>query len=123
MKTRKSKTNSLVKMSAAFKAKVLKALRSGKFIQGKSELYNERDNSYCCLGLMGKLCGVPELDMEGKGFPEDIFNKQSKKKLNPFLSQGSENDDIGDTIITKLANMNDSGKSFKQIAAYIERYL
>lgn len=122
-KTRKSKTNCLVKMSPAFKKKVVVALRSGEYKQSQEYLYNSTEGGYCCLGLMSKLCGVSDKDLEYKELPDNL-SAENYKKLVPFLRQDLYVDqDSDDSIILKLAQMNDDGKSFKQIAAYIERYL
>lgn len=37
-----------------FKQEWIKDLRSGKFKQGKNMLWNERSNTYCCLGVACK---------------------------------------------------------------------
>jgi hypothetical protein len=33
----------------------IKALRSGKYKQGRGRLYNKGDNTYCCLGVLNAL--------------------------------------------------------------------
>lgn len=66
------------KLSPAVKAKWVTALRSGKFKQGKGALCRDpkeigpgkewETQSYCCLGVLGSVCGLPEKKMANKDF-------------------------------------------------------
>ena len=51
------------KLPKAFKTKWIKALRSGKYKQGRLRLYNPKEDTYCCLGVAGKICGVDRLNI------------------------------------------------------------
>jgi len=103
----------------------LEALRSGEYKQSKDELKN--DNGYCCLGV---LC--------------DLHRKITKKKNNKWdkgkylnadvdlpkeVMKWAKLDEINPTILINkkdrrsLAELNDNGKSFKQIANFIEKHL
>lgn len=102
------------KLPKAFKNKWLKALRSGKIKQGKSYLKRPGENSYCCLGVAGKISGASNFGncafiLPGRGI-------RGIKRI-PDQLKGS------DGLPEKLANMNDEGKSFKKIAAWIEKHL
>lgn len=110
-----------VKLPTAFKFKWVKALRSGKYKQGATELYNKTDNTYCCLGVAGVLCGIKENDLSNEGvFEEASFDRDILKKIPKILVSGED----GNRLVSKLIDMNDSGKhSFNRIAAYIDRYL
>jgi hypothetical protein len=46
------------KLPTEFTLKWLEALRSGEYKQGKGYLYNSVDNTYCCLGVAGVVCGM-----------------------------------------------------------------
>ena len=89
------------------------ALRSGNYKQGAGELHNEETNSYCCLGVLNHLfpktypasCGEETL-METKHF-----------KTNEGTIQRYD-----DAEEETLADINDSGTSFKQIADLIDQY-
>jgi len=35
-------------------------------------LFREKDNKLCCLGILGRKCGVPDNEMAGLGEPSDI---------------------------------------------------
>lgn len=64
-----------------FTEKWLKALRSGKYEQGTFKLYKEEDNSYCCLGVAGNICGVSNRSMNHKDIvePEYFFQINNQK--------------------------------------------
>jgi hypothetical protein len=120
---KKSKTNSMYKLPANIKTKWLTALRSGKYEQTDGCLVHkffDDEPSYCCLGVLGKVCGVSDDSMLGLGFLDEIT---VENKLPKFAVQPIRDEDDKQTIVEKLADMNDNGRSFKQIAAYIDRYL
>lgn len=102
------------KLPRAFKKKWVAALRSGKYKQGKNLLYNQMHETYCCLGVAGVICGnnrdqlteFGSLDRKvHNNIPELLFG----------ISTGS--------TPYKLSIFNDNGKSFRWIAAYVDRYL
>ena len=120
------------KLSPGIKAKWLKALRSDDFTQGKNQLCKPELQSFCCLGVLACVKGRLA-DNEGLGidfspdFREDgkfdnNLRLSPKEKLNPgsgFVPPSW----VDVKAQKKLAKMNDDGKSFKQIASYIARYL
>lgn len=109
------------KLPKRFKEKWLKALRSGEYKQGQSELYNGEDK-YCCLGVACDVAG------HGKSLKQHgHFGSISMTKFKnvPEMIKGRCNND---DHIEKLTNMNDGWnlkrpRSFKQIANWIERNL
>lgn len=112
------------KLPKAFKTKWIKALRSGKYEQGTGYLktthvndIGEISSTYCCLGVAGEICGV-KMSEKGKGFLTN-YSFPDIHKI-PKSIQGVP---ANNSLVKKLANMNDEGKSFKYIASYIERYL
>lgn len=117
-----------VKLPKRFKNKWVKALRSGEFKQGKNELYSSISDTYCCLGVCGVICSVHISSMDYVGlFSEDwesSFTSDEFKAIPKLLKGSCESDDYDyNIIVAKLTKMNDNGKTFKQIAAYINRYL
>lgn len=108
-------------MNKTAKKKWLKALRSGDYKQGSGCLkrVNENGTTYCCLGVLidtlgtrwKKVAGRTHLACRGNAvaaLPADI-----KRQVG-----------LSDKVESKLIEMNDQkGRSFKQIARYIERYL
>lgn len=125
-------------MRPEIKAKWLDALRSGKYAQTNGAL--KKGDSYCCLGV---LCDVyAKTRRNGSHFEKDVnagwlFGRGEREKfvtrdgceshlylpepvakwagIPPHTTTDSEQDD--------LANMNDEGKSFEEIADYIEKHL
>ena len=125
-------------MKTEIKQKWLNALRSGKYTQGNGALRKQveaDDGSYggdqfCCLGV---LCDIVEPKKwkklpdgwgerewsngnttEPAAYPRNSLMKELG--LNKPVSRSSE-----DTIAQKLAFMNDEGKTFEQIANWIEK--
>jgi hypothetical protein len=102
------------KLPKAFKNKWLKALRSGDFQQANGYLYDKYTDSYCCLGVAAKLCGVSHFG--GSCF---IIPKSGLRGIDKVPSLL-----VGDSgIPDDLARMNDKGHDFEEIADYIETNL
>jgi len=103
------------KLSLDIKQKWVEALRSGKYNQTIGVLYNGNNkNGFCCLGVLGHVCGVSLEVLLGLGVLHSSMNV-------PKLLMG----DCGSNIIVeKLTRMNDiQGKSFTEIADWIEQNL
>jgi uncharacterized glyoxalase superfamily protein PhnB len=107
-----------VRLPLKFKEKWVAALRSGKFKQGKE--YLEIEGEYCCLGVACKITH-PRLNLGEANFicDQDFNSKELSKIRVPAILKGDSDNKIVDT----LAKMNDSGASFKKIAAWIEKNL
>lgn len=99
----------------------VEALRSGKYEQGMKQLKNE--NAYCCLGV---LCDISKL---GRFSNDEYYLIQSRS------AQEIENDVLPVSVMKwaaikdssgllnmyeSLAEYNDSGKTFLEIADIIE---
>jgi len=101
----------------------VKALRSGEYKQGRKKLYNEKTDSYCCLGVCyDVLCDGDWVRVEEGhwGVPgyEDGINCGSLDGYT-FRPRGLSLDSI-----TGLIMLNDIAcKTFGQIADYIEEKL
>lgn len=97
--------------------KWVKALRSGKYKQGRSLMYNEYENTYCCLGVLCAINGI-ELD-EG----QSVIKSQHISKLDISTVSGElpKTYKVGGYKKYQLSALNDSGLSFKQIANIIEK--
>lgn len=94
----------------------IKALRSGKYKQGREVLLKkEEERNYCCLGVAGIVCGIPE---------RTLLNKQllDKPDLRKHFSKIPISLRSSPKLQQSLAGMNDTKKSFKQIALYIEKH-
>lgn len=129
-------------MNPEIKKEWLEALRSGEYKQGNRCLFLESkdgDKSFCCLGVL--------MDLMTKKHP-DSFSWADRFKLSDSndLFQGllehinKDNDRTSSSLCyipltassiteitfleqTKLAKMNDAGKSFEDISDWIEKNL
>lgn len=102
MKSKKVKSKT--KLKKADKAKMVAALRSGDYLQGTGKLkYEDSDGNkrYCCLGVA---CSI------------GIARKSSDKEFCTTSFLDFE-------IQRKLSEMNDTGKTFNQIATWIKKNL
>ncbi len=96
------------------KKKWVEALRSGKYKQGI--LHLTYLGKYCCLGVLGKVCGLSDEAMNGK---------KTFLGLDYFTEIPEVIRSLGRPSLSgKLINMNDAnGKSFNEIADWIESNL
>ncbi len=116
----------VIRLTKKVKERWLKALRSGKFIQGNGQLF-EKDKmiyddefgngkeckAYCCLGVIASVEGL----MKSKKCRGDFgFLTRDGEELSAPLVEGLEHG-----VQKKLAKMNDDGTPFKDIADYIEK--
>lgn len=107
--------------------KWVEALRSGDFQQGEGMLgYTDKEDGvtrFCCLGVACEVLGAPReesdaLDRrfqyggEAEYLPLIIVRKLGVPDRNPSLDNGE-----------RLANLNDGGTSFAEIADLIEHNL
>lgn len=100
--------NKKQKLSKKFKRDWIKALRSGEYEQGTTELY--RNGKYCCLGVAAKILNIP---LSGGDDPYTQLPEAIR------WENGKRSDACG-----KLINMNDSQeKTFPEIADWIEENL
>ena len=95
-----------VAMNPTIKKKWIRALRSGRYEQANRFLMSPQ-GGFCCLGVLGKI----------QGLPDDKLCLQMTSDLprgkNARLSRAARD---------RLAGMNDDGKTFEEIAAYIARH-
>lgn len=94
-------------MDAEAKAKWIAALRGGKYKQAQGAL--RAAHGFCCLGVLCDVIAPEEWD-------GGVFRAQEV-----FLPEPLSNDIGGKDI--DLAEMNDSGLSFAEIADWIEENL
>ena len=102
-------------MDPEIKAKWLAALRSGERQQA-SKVLRTKDDRFCCLGVLCDLVAPDAWDLRG-----NLYQMSGRRSMPPdYICKktgvfGHEAD--------FLANMNDTGSSFAQIANYIEENL
>jgi hypothetical protein len=119
-------------MNPEIKAKWLEALRSGKYERTSSFLNDGR--GMCCLGVL-----IDVVDPEGWERPQSgwVMGYKGETSFPPydfceqvgipapkrFAPDFNELRVLENTITNKLAEMNDGGASFEEIADYIEAEL
>jgi hypothetical protein len=121
------------KMNPEVKAKWVEALRSGDYSQCKNYLRSEATGGFCCLGVLSDVFQKET----GKGEWKTERDANSNQDFYRFIpNEGSWGSTIGlvqdvrdwsglvsvETTIN-LANKNDDGVSFADIANYIEKVL
>jgi hypothetical protein len=105
-------------MNAELKAKWVAALRSGHYEQGRDAL-KTRDGKFCCLGV---LCDV--IDQNGWTENECGYAFEFKGEYHGGLLPASLQKDLGWTgfsVMGELITRNDMGRTFGEIAEYIEK--
>ena len=111
-------------MNKKIKKQWLEALRSGKYRQTKEALKD--DDGYCCLGV---LCNLVK-DRVGEDFDGHKDYEGDSEKVG-YLFMGKlfyppekilKLARISIKGAKKLANLNDDGNTFEQIANHIDRY-
>lgn len=135
--------NQFIKMNPELKARWVEALKSGKnYVQAPQIMYNGEDeqgrHKMCCLGVLEHICGTPiedfqkfKEDYNGGGWmtqmPECTPNGQKSPK--EVLEQTGKFETVGDQTVASddiehyLAAMNDHGKTFEEIAEFIDKNL
>ena len=109
-------------MDPGVKEKFLKALRSGKYEQGTNCL-RTRDDKYCCLGVYCEVVGL-EWDEHPQGDRYTVCGCSSmipSEHHHQFARSDSGNH--SSYCCTLLAEMNDNGTPFNEIADWIEEKL
>lgn len=106
-------------MPPDLKSKWVEALRSGSYIQGTGKLCS--NDSHCCLGVLCEIC-VP-LGVEKFQATPDLVDYRYKGSIGAGLPPQYLTNELcldGEEI-EQLTTMNDTGKSFIEIANWIER--
>jgi hypothetical protein len=91
-------------MDKELKAKWVAALRSGKYAQGQGDYFDPETGTYCCLGV---------LDIVDLG--DACTNLHLWGEAESKAGESSQ--------LQELIRMNDTGKSFSEIADWIEANL
>lgn len=101
----------------------VKALRSGKFKQGKHKLYDPKTDTYCCLGV---LTHINKEHLSTTDFTK-VYSGELEALTGSLLVHTGVQDPIGEYVCPEgfednLARINDeANKSFAEIADIIEQ--
>jgi len=110
-------------MKPELKKKWVEALRSGKYKQTKDYLKIKKASGYshCCLGVLCEVAGsrmspIPDYTISGTVY--GVGKEQDAEMLTENMARR-----FGISLFDAktLASMNDQGKSFREIATYINR--
>lgn len=106
-------------MKRELKEKWIKALRSGEYKQAQRRL--RTSEGFCCLGV---LCDLVDSSKWEDTDPGDYFNYKTEVPHECYLPTVIRFDaGLSNYDESQVANMNDDGKSFLEIADHIERNL
>lgn len=95
------------------------ALRSGKYQQGHGALRS--GDKFCCLGVLCDILGTPITRVA----PSGVYNYEGHNNYLPPQARnqaGMQTDNGRIPRKDALANLNDDGKSFAEIADFIEQH-
>lgn len=110
-------------MKKELKKKWVEALRSGKFKQTKKFLCTRKEDTqeYCCLGVLCEVMGIPKKKSYDNVYSyEFIGGTYSTRGLSQTMRH-TEFGRNGQRVHYALIAMNDSGKTFSEIADWIEK--
>lgn len=121
-------TSKEVKFPKSIKKAWIKALRSGKYKQGKSRLFHNSTKKYCCLGVLARVCDI-RTDSRLLIDNSDITTidlkryRLSEEKLKKFKAVHNYFK-LNRPIQSRLMVMNDDeNHNFNEIANYIDKRL
>jgi len=115
-------------VNKTIKKKWIAALRSGKYLQGRTVLRRESldgKDHFCCLGVLADVIGC---DWKQYGFDPihrmAIFSKTKEQDACAIPPKIAKQIGLSKKVQNTLVRYNDvDNKSFEEIAKYIERYL
>lgn len=104
----------------------IKKLESGRYKQTREGFLRD-ENGYCCLGICERIEDNLQKDLDGSYITKDkshnniVLSKNTMKKYSFRADTGKALKEIiiGDNSYISLADMNDEGVTFKEIAEII----
>lgn len=116
--------------------KWVEALRSGEYKQTQSKLHNEE--GFCCIGVLCEVKGMESMEKDDGSF--SYYMPRSKENQTSWIpncdlidfgldrkvvcSDDFDPEDLFEEAVDSvLMQMNDGGKTFDEIADYIEKEL
>lgn len=120
------------KFDSDLKAKWVKALRSGRYKQGKNALRKRTEDGkleYCCIGVLANVCGTHWRADPDALTPGSFVPTNKEVRLNTKSEWDDHTEYIDYSVLPKnlqkkLVDLNDTdNKDFDQIADWIEENL
>lgn len=109
-----------LKLPTRFKERWLDSLESGEYKKGKDALCTGNANhDFCCLGVAGRIQGIPVSKMIDVSFlNKDIINlaKKNKKNIPEVLQERNP-------VTEYLSILNDSTSTFTKVRSWIKKNL
>ena len=110
-------------MDAKLKRKWVRALRGGQYVQGTGLLVSNEGTQFCCIGVLADVQGCVWQESDGENLVPIL--PRSRK---PLCADGTDHLNprragLSRPRQARLIEMNDAGKSFAEIADYIEQNL
>lgn len=103
------------KMNPAQKAEWVAALRSGEYKQAQNHLHTP--HGFCCLGVLCDVIKPDAWELIGSGnYAHAGWENVLSDDMRRFAA-------LPDAPLNVLMSMNDRGRSFSEIADYIEEHL
>ncbi len=116
----------LIRLDAELKKTWVTALRGTAYVQSTGKLYtgtNEKgQHQMCCLGVLEHLCGTPIEEFKDHGMPVMLGDPKGPVDILRQMAPDTwpeKYSSVGHTF----ANLNDGGRSFEEIAQFIEENL
>ena len=111
-------------MNPEIKQKWLEALRSGKYKQGRG-LLRDSKNQFCCLGVLCDIIKPNGWRLSPHTIPIPTYSFLYGDGAAEFVLRNNVLKYVGMTDVQHdaLVNLNDNGKTFDEIADYIEANL
>ena len=98
------------------------AMRSGKYRQGRGLLYSVACDTYCANGLLAGITGDLSEGGAGRAYVKPGLEELFDHELTLGAVESGDRVCYGSTEII-IANANDDGASFAEIADWVERYV
>ncbi len=112
-----------INMNLDIKAQWVAALRSGEYSQGRKILANLGPNgetSYCCLGVLCEIAAKNNIVTKTQD-DENLWYDQDVVYLPKAVIKWADVPYNGNFPAGDVSKMNDTGKSFNDIAQFIEQ--
>lgn len=106
-------------MDKDIKAKWVEDLRASGHLRGVGRLCE--DGRYCCLGRLCEVMGVEKRDATARTITYKCWPGHEDPWSSAVIMGGLAG--VSDGAAHRLTNMNDSGKTFSEIADWIEANL